>query len=159
MSRCEGSCMSCPLGAEGIAVKQCGTEGTVRIWQFGRAKIREPCPLDLCSLPSLQVVIGGWKSLVLIYLNGSKEHFCTNSNNLCFLWKSAKTKTAVIAVGMLWWLDCLYFIYYFYFEKLMDFQSEAALYLREQYILFMSGSCIVYMKTLLTAQIWWAAAW
>lgn len=41
----------------------------------------------------------------------------------------------------------------------MDFQSEAALYLREQCILFMSGSCIVYMKTLLTAQIWWAAAW
>lgn len=56
-------------------------------------------------------------------------------------------------------IELLYFIYCFYFEKLMDFQSKAALYLREQYILFMSGSCIVYMKTLLTSQIWCAAAW
>lgn len=151
--------MSCPLLAEGMAVKQCGTEGTVRIWHFGRVKRREPCHLVLCSLPSLQVVMGGWKCLVPMCSNGSMEHFCTNSNNLCSLWKSAKTKTALIAVGVLWWLDSLCFIYYFYFKKLMDFQSKAALYLREQYFLFMPGSFIAYMKTVLTFQIWWASVW
>lgn len=41
----------------------------------------------------------------------------------------------------------------------MDFQSKAALYLREQYFLFMPGSFIAYMKTVLTFQIWWASVW